>query len=398
MDIYACCRYKTNVVLSEASCTINRPVSGQQADRRPVSGDFSRYSVRLSSWSLNEAPYSQLSANDTFASGKQYSVSVVFTPKPGYTFDSSTVFTINGAKPAMVSGNTVIAVYTAASPVVSTVDCYLDAPVGGHVPDTTAIAKYAGYSADVAYWYVNEKPDYTQLTASDVFYGNKSYRVRVKYAPKDGCTFDSSTKFYIGGKAAVSVGGNLYEVIYTATTPISTIRLSGAPKAVAGTKASDNPPAYQPINSPHYSIISAGWSRFMITSLNPLKISYATFTGTFAESSVYYPTLTLKPDVNYQFADEVIVSFDGGETRTCVPQSDGTLLVRAPGVTAESAGLRGDVDLNGVVDVTDATLVQMAAAQLRTLTGQAAKNADYDGNGVIDVTDATLIQMYAAGK
>ena len=398
MDIYACCRYKTNTVISDASCTISRPVDGQQPDRRPVSGDFSRYSVKLSSWSLNEAPYTQITGNNTFSYGKQYSVSVTFTPKPGYTFDSSTNFTINGAKPAAVSGNTVIAVYTAEDPTVRTVDCYLDAPVGGKTPDTTAIPKFAGYTADVSYWYVNQKPDYTHLTATDVFSGQNSYRVRVRYTPKDGCVFNSDTKFYIGGRAATSVGGNTYEVVYTAITPITSVRLSGTPQAVAGTSASANPPVYQPINSPHYTIASAGWSRLIITSVKPLKYHYADFTGSFAEESIYYPTLTLKPNTNYQFSENgVTVIFDGGETRDGVLQSDGTLFVRCPSVASQSAGLRGDVDLNGVVDVTDATLVQMYAAQRYTLTGQAAKNADYDGNGVIDVTDATLIQMHAAG-
>ena len=58
--------------------------------------------------------------------------------------------------------------------------------------------------------------------------------------------------------------------------------------------------------------------------------------------------------------------------------------------------LPGDVNLDGKVDVTDATLVQMFAAELIDLSADQQKAADVNGDNKIDVTDATLIQMYAA--
>ena len=53
------------------------------------------------------------------------------------------------------------------------------------------------------------------------------------------------------------------------------------------------------------------------------------------------------------------------------------------------------MDGNGVVDVTDATLVQLHAALMITLEGDDLAAADVNGDGVADVTDATLIQMTA---
>lgn len=60
--------------------------------------------------------------------------------------------------------------------------------------------------------------------------------------------------------------------------------------------------------------------------------------------------------------------------------------------------LPGDANIDGIVDITDATYVQMAAAQLLTLQPQGAINADVNNDGSVDVTDATLIQLLAAEK
>ena len=74
-----------------------------------------------------------------------------------------------------------------------------------------------------------------------------------------------------------------------------------------------------------------------------------------------------------------------------------TLTVSSTAVAfAGTAPKRGDVNLDGKVDVTDATLVQMSAAELIELTADQQKAADVTGDNKIDVTDATLIQMYAA--
>lgn len=57
----------------------------------------------------------------------------------------------------------------------------------------------------------------------------------------------------------------------------------------------------------------------------------------------------------------------------------------------------GDVNGDGVVDVTDATHVQLCAANLAAPGFEAFTAADVNTDGEVDVTDGTLIQMYAAG-
>ena len=56
----------------------------------------------------------------------------------------------------------------------------------------------------------------------------------------------------------------------------------------------------------------------------------------------------------------------------------------------------GDVSGDGNIDVSDATLVQMIAAETIVPSDEQRAAADVNKDGSVDVTDATLIQMYAA--
>ena len=75
------------------------------------------------------------------------------------------------------------------------------------------------------------------------------------------------------------------------------------------------------------------------------------------------------------------------------------LITAAFPVAASAAGnevLLGDVNGNGKVEVTDATMVQMIAAELTTVSAERMKAADVNGDGEVNISDATLIQQYAA--
>ena len=58
--------------------------------------------------------------------------------------------------------------------------------------------------------------------------------------------------------------------------------------------------------------------------------------------------------------------------------------------------LLGDVNNDGRIDITDATLVQMIAAEVIIPTEAQKKAGDVNKDGTVDISDATLIQMYAA--
>ena len=397
MAFYACCEYKTLTAIETADCTVNMPVAGTHPDMYPISCDSEKYSVKISNWTLNESPYSSIGASDTFAAGKQYSVRVSFEAKPGYKLDDSTVYKINGSAPAHTSGTTAVAVYTAASPAVAKIDSTLTVPVGGKSPDYRPIPVYAGYTASVKLWYLNKSPEYTHLSPDDTFEGGKSYRVRVKYSPIDGCNISSDAEYFINGKKATYVGANTYEVVFTALKSVSSVTVYGSPKAEAGETSLNNPPGYSVSASSGCAVSSQDWAKLTMISTSPMRLGYVKFSGAFADGTTYYPRVYLKVLSGYTFADEVKVKFsDSGAVSTGIIQSDGTLRATGDGVTAKSDVMIGDINGDGKIDINDATMVQKAAAEIATLTASQSIAADVNRDGNIDVTDVTLIQKYAA--
>ena len=69
----------------------------------------------------------------------------------------------------------------------------------------------------------------------------------------------------------------------------------------------------------------------------------------------------------------------------------------AAAAAAGTAPKRGDVNLDGKVDVTDATTVQYICAGLGTHSEEELLAADADLNGAVTVVDATFVQRLAAG-
>ncbi len=70
----------------------------------------------------------------------------------------------------------------------------------------------------------------------------------------------------------------------------------------------------------------------------------------------------------------------------------GTFVIKA--VTNDS--LLGDVNLDGKISITDASLIQKYLAESVTLNDKQKSNADVDKNGKVSIIDAGLIQKYLA--
>ena len=57
---------------------------------------------------------------------------------------------------------------------------------------------------------------------------------------------------------------------------------------------------------------------------------------------------------------------------------------------------RGDVDFDGIVSITDATLIQLYLAGMENFDFFAKQSANVDGDESLSVMDATCVQMYLA--
>ncbi|MGN0488122.1 MAG: dockerin type I repeat-containing protein, partial [Ruminococcus sp.] len=58
---------------------------------------------------------------------------------------------------------------------------------------------------------------------------------------------------------------------------------------------------------------------------------------------------------------------------------------------------KGDVTLDGVLNIRDATMIQKYSASIITFSSAQKNLADIDKSGVIDIADATYIQKKLAG-
>lgn len=63
----------------------------------------------------------------------------------------------------------------------------------------------------------------------------------------------------------------------------------------------------------------------------------------------------------------------------------------------DATDMRGDLNVDGIVSIIDATDVQKGLADLITLTDNQKISADVNGDGEVTVVDATIIQKYIAG-
>lgn len=66
-------------------------------------------------------------------------------------------------------------------------------------------------------------------------------------------------------------------------------------------------------------------------------------------------------------------------------------------LATEVYGYMGDADLNGKINIRDATLIQKSIANITSLSAEGEKLSDVDFSGVVNVRDATAIQKWLAG-
>ena len=188
---------KWDIAITAASATVTVPVGGEHPDRNPVSGDSSRYTVRFEMWYLHEDPYPSLKAEEVYEAGKNYSLRVIFTPKPGYQFTEDATFLVNGKKTTKCGGigyreYSVTALASATQ--ISVLSATIAAPIAGEHPSFTATAgDGTKYTAEVDTWD-------GALSASDTFVAGKQYTVRIQFTAKDGYEIVNSATYIINGE------------------------------------------------------------------------------------------------------------------------------------------------------------------------------------------------------
>ena len=86
----------------------------------------------------------------------------------------------------------------------------------------------------------------------------------------------------------------------------------------------------------------------------------------------------------------------GVRTSAAIVVFNGAVYTDTNTETIPRLNLIGDVNLDGRIDIRDATMIQKHLAGLITLEGEALVNADADGSGTVDINDVTHLQKYLA--
>lgn len=119
-------------------------------------------------------------------------------------------------------------------------------------------------------------------------------------------------------------------------------------------------------------------------------------------------TVTIKAGNELEALNGSLQSLKGSTTTTDMVKNLVSMFNKVVGVVDAATavdvefvfdtGIKGDVNGDGDIDVTDALWIQQYAVSSRTLNAAQLACADVNGDGDIDVTDALWIKQYAVGS
>ena len=137
--------------------------------------------------------------------------------------------------------------------------------------------------------------------------------------------------------------------------------------------------------------------RVFVKSRNTWKALGDTYECSFLHSSTLEGSIAAQVGVEYTYT-VACVSFNGKSILSDYKDKDWTMVYsgeETDPVPMEQTMI-GDLTGDGKVDITDATVIQKAVAELIELTDEQKKAADTNGDGKVDITDATMIQKFVA--
>lgn len=230
-----------------------------------------------------------------------------------------------------------------------------------------------------------------------------NYNLTDIYFPDSKEVWDSQVKVgednYILEKATM----HFINRIHTVEINGATLSFGAGDAPVFTGSVPDGAPYY--IDCERWNSADEGW-----TSSDFWNQRYGDFEGSwgmpltqFKADTEYYYGLYIKASEDYVFADDAVLKINGNEialseeNRAELNNSDTAWLSGLLSFTPSSNLIYGDVDGDGSVTITDATIVQKASIGLVDLNEDQIKCADVTGDGRVSISDVTLIQKYIAG-
>lgn len=239
------------------------------------------------------------------------------------------------------------------------------------------------------------------ISSGALFFG--IYNVTDIYFPDSKEVWDNQVKVgednYILEKATM----HFINRIHTVEINGATLSFDAGDAPVFTGSVPDGAPYY--IDCERWNSADEGWtsSDFWNQRYGDFEESWGMPLTEFKADTEYYYGLYIKASEDYVFADDAVLKINGNEialseeNRAELNNSDTAWLSGLLSFTPSSNLIYGDVDGDGSVTITDATIVQKASIGLVDLNDDQIKCADVTGDGRVSISDVTLIQKYIAG-
>ena len=164
-------------------------------------------------------------------------------------------------------------------------------------------------------------------------------------------------------------------------------------------------------DEPYYFIDELGIGQFVkpvpekVTAISAEPVEIALGDTEYLLPTVTPPSAADTAELHYSSSDNKVVTVD--ENGILTPNKAGTAIITIScgdvktevtvTVKPSDKNLLGDANLDGQVDITDATIMQLYAAEMTELSDLAKRLADVNSDGNVTVADVTQLQNYLAG-
>ena len=164
-------------------------------------------------------------------------------------------------------------------------------------------------------------------------------------------------------------------------------------------------------DEPYYFIDELGIGQFVkpvpekVTAISAEPVEIALGDTEYLLPTVTPPSAADTAELQYSSSDNKVVTVD--ENGILTPNKAGTAIITIScgdvktevtvTVKPSDKNLLGDANLDGQVDITDATIMQLYAAEMTELSDLAKRLADVNSDGNVTVADVTQLQNYLAG-
>ncbi len=229
------------------------------------------------------------------------------------------------------------------------------------------------YGATYEFSYIND----TELTAFESFDFDSNFRTLDKVIFETYCQGANYTVYYVPEKdGAPNPDSSKWTELYSSTVEF---------------------PGYICADFEDFEVPDASGSVAVKIDASPINTNATLGVGEWlsTNNSEFVFVNDSKPGDSYiSFNGKIMDALDWYKTYNN-DDIGGTFVIKA--ITKKSAPKQGDVNLDGVVDVNDAYLLQKHIALLIELDDEALSVADMNGDGFITISDVTIIQRIAAG-